>query len=77
MWSPTLLLEKKLQFCFVIGEKITIWFCLKVYFHLYVQFGYTTEVKQGVAMLVLGCMTAWCFQSCPSLAIGMIYGGAQ
>ena len=46
------------------------------------HFGYPssrdiTEVKQGVAMLVLGWVTAWCFQSCPSLAIGMASGGVQ
>ena len=28
-------------------------------------------------MLVLGWVTAWCFQSCPSLAIGVTSGGVQ
>ena len=53
-----------------------------IYRAMAIHFGYTssreiTEVKQGVAMLVLGWVTAWCFQSCPSLAIGVTSGDVQ
>ena len=46
------------------------------------HFGYTisreiTEVKQSAVRLVLGWVTAWCFHSCPSLAISVTSGDVQ
>ena len=36
-----------------------------------------TEVRPGVAKLVLGWVTAWCFLSCLSLSIGVTSGDVQ